>query len=54
MIAIKENVNKAVKCRHASYRGSKSYMNNEIIDLYQEDPQNFKIIGVFRKPSNML
>ena len=53
----KKNVNKAVKKAAASMHHSagvskKSYMNNEIIDLYQEDPQNFyKIIGGFRKPN---
>ena len=53
----KKNVNKAVKkaaasMHHTAGVSKKSYMNNEIIDLYQEDPQNFyKIIGGFRKPN---
>ena len=37
---------------HTAGVSKKSYMNNEIIDLYQEDPKNFyKIIGGFRKPN---
>ena len=53
----KKNINRAVKkaalsMHHTAGVNKKSYMNNEIIDLYLENPQKFyKIVGGFRKPN---
>ena len=56
----KKNINVAVKkaagqLHHSSNVSKKSYMNNEIVDLYLTDPMKFKrLIELFRKSNGNL
>ena len=58
--ASKKNINRAVKkaavsMHHTAGVNKKSYMNNEIIALYMDNPDKFyKIIGGFRKPNGKM
>ena len=53
---IRDIIKKAAnKMNHSSNVSKKSYMNNKIIDLYLEEPDNFKnIINKFRKTNGEL
>ena len=56
----KKNINIAIKkaagqLHHSSNVSKKSYMNNEIVDLYLSDPMKFKsLIELFRKSNGNL